>query len=404
MRVLVLSPDLPFPPTGGGFLRTYHFLRMLAREHDLTLVTFNSDETSERPPFQIRVLEVPWATPPLYQRLWSEDVETSDAAYRALEFDHPEPWFVNVFDQAGMEPLLERLREEHFDVALVEHTAMARFLTCLPPDLPKILDLHNVHTVMARRKATVAPEGERADAEREARRTLRFERWAASQCAVCLTVSDLEADAARALLGAAEVRVVPNGVDTAYFQPAPPTGQAESLLFTGRLDYPPNVEAVHYFVTRILPDVLVHRPSAVFHIVGAQPGPDVLNLASEHVVIHPNVEDVRLYYAKARVVVVPLLSGGGTRLKILEAAASAKPIVSTSLGAEGLDFKDGRDLIIHDDPGAFAVQLDVLMGDAAFRASLGENARRATLRYDWEIVGRDLLDAVRRLGHGSASE
>jgi glycosyltransferase involved in cell wall biosynthesis len=396
MRILVLSPDLPFPPTGGGFLRTYHLLRMLAREHDLTLVTFNSDEASERPPFPIRVVEVPWTPPPLYEELWSEDPARSEAAHRALARDHPEPWFVNVFDGAGMESVLVEIGREPFDVALVEHTAMARFLPLLPPELPKILDLHNVHALMARRRLMVAPEAERPDAEREAQRTLGFERWAVAQSAVCLTVSELEADIARGLLKAADVRVVPNGVDTAYFTPGQTPGPDDSILFTGRLDYVPNVEAVHYFVDRILPHILETRRSAIFHVVGARPGPDLLALASEHVVIHPDVEDVRPYYADAAVVVVPLLSGGGTRLKILEAAASGKAIVTTSLGVEGLAFEHARDLIVEDKPDTFGRWVATLMSDRARRGSLGVSARWASLAYDWERIGACLERIVSR--------
>jgi glycosyltransferase involved in cell wall biosynthesis len=397
VKILVLSPDLPFPPIGGGFLRTYHLLRMLSREHELTLVTFNSDADSARPPFPIRVVEVPWTPPPLYQELWSEDPVRSAAAYHTLEHEHPEPWFVNVFDGAGLEPVLLELIRERFDVALVEHTAMARFLPLLPPDLPKILDLHNVHALMARRKARSALEPERIDAEREAERTLRFERAAVAQAAVCLTVSNLEADVARGLLGATNVRVVPNGVDTTVFSPAPAILHADSLLFTGRLDYAPNVEAVRYFVTAILPRILTARPSAVFHVVGAQPKPEVLALASEHVIIHRDVEDVRPYYANAAVVVVPLLSGGGTRLKILEAAASGKAIVTTSVGVEGLAFEHARDLIVEDRADGLAERIVSLLSDPVGRSWLGASARRASLPYDWETVGGEVVELVRRL-------
>src|SRR5262249_34722231 len=126
------------------------------------------------------------------------------------------------------------------------------------------------------------------------------------------------------------------------------------LLFTGSMNYWPNQEAVQYFTKDVLPLIRQAIPATTFHVVGTSPSDEVRRLACEHVVVHGAVPDMRPYFRDAELVVVPLLSGGGTRLKILEAAASGKAIVSTSLGAEGLEFCPGRDLIIGDSPAELA--------------------------------------------------
>ena len=255
---------------------------------------------------------------------------------------------------ADMEGTLRGLAKVGFDLVVVEHTCMARFLPALPPGLPVVLDLHNVHSLMARRALEKKTGAEKEAALREAERTLRFEKEAASRCALCLAVSDEEAEAARTLLGVAAVRVLPNGVDTSFFSPSDGPVVGGSLLYTGMMDYGPNVEAVRYFATDVLPLVRREVPEARFHVVGANPGKEVTELTSGYVEVHGYVPDVRPYYRGAAVVVVPLLHGGGTRLKVLEAAASGKAVVSTSLGVEGLKFRPGEDLLVADSPGEFA--------------------------------------------------
>jgi polysaccharide biosynthesis protein PslH len=216
LRILVLSPDVPFPPIGGGNLRSYHLLRLLAARYEVTLVAFTyGGSQADAPPFPLRVLEVPWELPPLYRDLYSDGAIRAEAASRQLA-ELTEPSFVSISESPAMEEALDRLhRSERFDLALIEHTVMARFLHVLPPGLPKVLDLHNVHSLMASRVAAAASEDEHESARWEADRTLRFERQVASHCALCLTVSEVEAAAARSLLGIETTQVIPNGVDTA---------------------------------------------------------------------------------------------------------------------------------------------------------------------------------------------
>jgi glycosyltransferase involved in cell wall biosynthesis len=240
---------------------------------------------------------------------------------------------------------------------------------------------------MYRRAAERAPETERADRRREADRSLRFERDAAARCDLCLTVSEDEAEAARTLLEAGRVRVLPNGVDTEFFTPARGGTVDRSLLFTGLMNYEPNVEAVGFFCGEVLPLIVREAPGTMFHVVGSKPADEVLALRSERVIVHGFVPDTRPYFRDAETVVVPLLHGGGTRLKILEAAACGKPIVTTTLGVEGLDFRPGEDLLVADSAGEFVEAVLALGGDEGLRRRLGRNARAVALGYDWGIIG-----------------
>jgi glycosyltransferase involved in cell wall biosynthesis len=274
-----------------------------------------------------------------------------------------------------MQTMLSKVVATRPDLVLIEGMPLAQFLSWLPADVPRILDLFDVHSVMERN----------ADV-REAQRILAFEQNAVRACTSCLAVSAADAEAARSLLGASSVHLVPNGVDTSYFMPSAMPIEEGSLLFTGKMNYPPNIDAACFFASEILPLVRAVAPHARFHIVGADPAPEVRALASEAIVVHGRVTDVRPFLANGEVVVVPVRSGGGTRLKALEAAASGKPIVSTRLGVEGLDF-GVDDVLIADDAIGFARAIVSLLADSNMRRAIGTHARTVAARYQWSAIG-----------------
>ena len=391
MKVLIVSAGIPFPPIGGGRMRTYQLSKALAAHHDVVLAAFSFEgERYADPDFPVELVTVPWVAPELYEQLEGWDPEGAVEAYRRLQFEHEEPWFVSFYESQAMHEAIAAI--DRCDVVLFEGTDMARFASAIPPNSAKVLDLMDVHSLIALRGKT---DGNRPS---DVERTIAFERKAAHACDACLAVSNEEADAARRLLDVRTVEVVENGVDTSYFTPsAGPEYEPGNILLTGTMSYGPNIEGATWFANEILPAVKERRPEAVFHIVGANPRPEVLALAREDVVVHGTVPDVRPHLHRAEIVVVPLLSGGGTRLKILEAAAAGRPIVSTSLGAEGLDFAPGRDLIEADGTDDLARAVLDLMGSPTKAAELGVNARAASLRYDWSVSSERLLRIVERL-------
>ena len=405
MRILIVSAGIPFPPIGGGRMRTYQLAKALAARHDVVLAAFSFEgEQYADPDFPVELVTVPWVAPELYEQLEGWDPESAVEAYRRLQFEHEEPWFVSFYESQAMHDAIAAI--DRCDVVLFEGTDMARFASALrgagvplaeatrtaAVNPAMVLDLMDVHSLIATRGDS---DGDRPS---DVERTVAFERRAAHACDACLAVSDEEAEAARRLLGVETVEVVENGVDTSYFTPSAGTEpEPGNILLTGTMSYGPNIEGAIWFADEILPTIKAHRPDAVFHIVGANPRPEILALASEDVVVHGTVPDVRPHLQLAEVVVVPLLSGGGTRLKILEAAAAGRPIVSTSLGAEGLDFTPERDLIEEDGAEDLARAVLELMDSPAKASELGVSARAASLRYDWSVSTERLLRVVERL-------
>jgi glycosyltransferase involved in cell wall biosynthesis len=403
VRILVIADCIPFPPIGGGELRTHYLLRALATRHQVTLVGFVTREGTTPPPFPVRVVAVPWDWPPLYRQMLYGDEAASQAAYEVLEYGSDVPWCANWAQSEQMAEAVVTLVKEPFDLVLIEHSYMAGLLPTLPPATPRVLDFVDLHALMAQRAAGGGDHpDEEPRAKREAERTLRFEQRAAAHCGCSLAVSEREATAAQALLGARQVEVIPNGVDTSFFVPAGGPSTPGYLLYAGTMNYGPNVEAVEYFVSQILPLLQRNAPDVEFHIVGARPMEPVLRLAAERVIVHGQVPDIRPSYQRASAVVVPLLRGGGTRLKILEAGACARAIVSTALGAEGLEFVDGRDLLIADSTPEFADGILRLLRDPRLRDRLGRSARQASERYDWEHIGSQLCAIVERMGQRAA--
>ena len=387
MRVLILSTGVPFPPANGGLLRTYHLARALAVHHEVTLVCF-SFEKSHEPPYPVRVIEVPWEYPRLYQEMTGEDESIAARAAEILKTEISEPWFASFYGSPAMEEVIRR-EAPKTDLVIFEGSDTAGYMSVVPKSVPMVLDFMDVYSSMFRRDVDRMRPGskERADGEKELQRIIQFEKEISSRCVLNLVCSELEAQHARKLLGVSHIEIYPNGVDTAFFKPCDERPEPDSFLFIGTLNYPPNIEAAHYFAREIFPLIRKEIPRAQFHIVGSRPVKSVQELGKlPGVVFHGRVEDVRPYYRQTAVSVIPILSGGGTRLKILEGAALGKAMVSTTIGAEGLKMHHGSELLIADTPEDFARAAIELAKNPQKRLELGERARKASLEYDWEKI------------------
>ncbi len=191
----------------------------------------------------------------------------------------------------------------------------------------------------------------------------------------------------RTIVPGKPVTCVPNAVDVEYFSPSPESVDVDAIVLTGLMRYRPNVDAALYFVRDVLPRLLEVRPKLVFYIVGGDPPDEVRQLAGPNVVVTGTVADVRPYVYKAAVFVVPLRMGGGTRLKVLEGLSMRKAMVSTSLGCEGIDVKDGTHLLIADTAASFADAVVRLLEDPTLATTLAMAGRDLVdTRYRWERV------------------
>jgi glycosyltransferase involved in cell wall biosynthesis len=232
------------------------------------------------------------------------------------------------------------------------------------------------------------------------RKFQRYEKWLFGQFDLSLTVTERDRQTLLKLLRGKpqQVGVAPNGVDTAYNHPGLAQVEPETLVFNGALTYSANYEAMEYFLSQVFPTVLARVPRARLRVTGKTEGValDRLRL-NDNVSLTGYLEDIRPTVAASWACVVPLLAGGGTRLKILEAMALGTPVISTSKGAEGLDATDGKHLLIADTPDQFAEKTVRLLQEPELRLTLAHNARQLVLdKYDWAGIGRHVCDLVER--------
>jgi sugar transferase (PEP-CTERM/EpsH1 system associated) len=407
MRILILTPQLPYPPRQGTALRNWGIVSNLARQHDVWLLTFDERNSGEAIPPEIhaacrQVAAFPMpcrstarrlstlltsALPDMAWRLWSPDFA---AKYR------------------------EWVTAQHFDIIQIEGIELARYAlesTLRVPNLKSkiVFDDHNCEYLLQRRAFTTdlrQPKRWHAAAYSfvQWQRLRAFERRAALSADAVLSVSPQDAAALTRIAPSAHPHVIFNGIDVASYDessvkrqtstksPIPhrpsPIPRSSTLVFTGKMDFRPNIDAMLWFGRKVFPLLKQSIPRAQLLIVGQRPSPrlDVLR-ADPHITLTGAVDDVRPYIAQADVYVAPLRVGGGTRLKLLEAMAMCRPIVSTSLGCEGFDIASGHELVIADTPADFAHAVARLLRDDAARNEMGLRARAfVTAHYDWSVI------------------
>jgi glycosyltransferase involved in cell wall biosynthesis len=263
---------------------------------------------------------------------------------------------------------------------------------------PVWIDFHNLDSEIWRRVAeTARPAGERLFARIQAPRVADLEARLARAASGVSCVSERDADSLRRIGARSAPRVVPNGVDLSRYamRPAQPAG--ETIFFVGDLSWPPNAEAVRWLRDRVWPELRRRRPAAQVEILGRGAPPDLApSAASDGFRLLGEGGDTRPHWASAAVAVVPLLAGGGTRLKIVEAAACGVPVVATSVGAEGLELHGEVEILLRDDAAGFADAIAKLLEDPAAARRQAEAARaRVEASYDWKAIGREFAEAVR---------
>jgi polysaccharide biosynthesis protein PslH len=413
MKVLWLSAGLLLPLDKGGKLRTWHLLKHLARRHQVTYLSFADPAQPQADIDGMREVCDRLVTVPR-QEVSKGSVRFYADTARYLV--NPVPYAVAKYRSvAYAQDLAALLWKERFDLLLCDFLPpivnLPRQVPC-----PTVLFTHNVEAEIWRRHVETATHPlKRALLRTQWRRMLRFEGDALDRFDLVLTVSGADRQTFERLYPATDRKyhVVPTGVDTEYFSPdfarvsAGPAPVAEApkvphLVFTGSMDWLPNEDGMLFFCREIFPRIRHAEPDATLSIVGRAPTPAVRRLAEEPgIEVTGRVDDVRPHVARGSVYIVPLRIGGGTRLKIFEAMAMGKAVVSTTIGAEGLPVTPGRDIAIADDPPAFADAVVRLLRDDAERRRL-ESAARALVveRYDWSAVAGELEDALlRAAGH-----
>ena len=402
MRILFVSEQFPYPLHDGGNLRTYHILRGLAREHDVWLVAHEADWDAREAEAAVdgfcRITTVPEPAPwkrvarnlvargvrryPLFVlKNWSQPLlRAADALVAAEPFD---AIHLNMLDTACF--ALERRWPQHH-----------------------VFDSHNCLSAMATRAATNnRSRWKRAIFAREASRLRDAERAVCQRMDVTLVCSDEDAALFGDLAPGASRAVVPNGVDTSFFADSGTTQEEPgNLVFVGTMGYFPNEEGARFFCREVMPLLQNGELSPRVYLVGKDPPASVRALDDgRSIIVTGRVEDVRPYVERAQVFVVPLRTGSGTRLKILEAFSMGKAVVSTSVGAEGIPARNGKEILLADDPETFAIQVQRLLESSELRQELGRAAHELVKEtYDWTSISRQLLEVYESLDKSARRE
>jgi sugar transferase (PEP-CTERM/EpsH1 system associated) len=402
MRLLFLTPQFPYPPHKGTTLRNFNLIKGLAARHEIDLLSFveSASELSRPSPLHA-----------LCRRIDGVLVPRRTLAARARDT------LLSVWPDMGLRlwslafaaKLRAWLSQEDYDIVQIEGIELARYAQIANLQICKsqiVFDDHNCEYLLQQRAF-----------ETDVRQPLRWvgaaysfvqwqklRRFEAQVCRAAgsvVAVSDADAAALRRLVPGLEIAAVPNGIDLGQFSdfngpsslhakhPVPDLSQP-ALVFVGTMDFRPNVDAVLWFAREVLPRIVAAEAGAHFYVVGARPHRrlDVLR-ANPAITITGAVDDVRPYVEAAAAYVVPLRIGGGTRFKILEAAAARKAMVSTSLGCEGFPVQDGRELLTADTPEEFAAAVVALLRDPERRKQLGRAAYALAEAFEWgNIVPR----------------
>lgn len=389
MKILFLQKRPLLPADSGGKIRTLNLLKYVARWHDVTyLCNVQQGEEPGVETMRALGLRVEWVP-------WRETKRSSPGFYRDLAVNLLSPYPFNVakdYDRRLLRRAQSLLQEEPYDLVICDFVQMAR--NALPlSGVPKLLLQHNVEAEIFRRQAVVGSLPRRAYMNLQWRKMRRFEAQAGWHFQTVVAVSGRDRLTFAREYGWPRVKEIDTAVDLEYF--APRTGQErpDRLVFVGSMDWSPNEEGIEHFVRRIWPAIRSERPTATIGIVGRNPSPRVRRLAEvDGVEVTGTVPDVRPYLGESAVVVVPLLVGGGTRIKIYEAMAMRKAVVSTPLGAEGLPVRDGEHLLLAETPEQFARAVLRLLRDEPLRRRLAASAQTFVAdRYSAETIARQFM-------------
>jgi glycosyltransferase involved in cell wall biosynthesis len=402
-RLLFLCQTLPFPPDGGVSIRTYNVLRLLARDFEVTALCFYRRQ-DRRTPAEVRESVAGLSE---FGRVEAFPIPQEHSRVR-LAADHlaslgsGRAYTLFAYESRRMRKRLRQLlRDERFDLVHLDSLDLSGYLPLLS-GLPVVCVHHNVESDLLRRRAAGSAWPARAYLRHQARLVEREERRWCPRVALNVAVSPVDQEVLQARAPGARVIVVPNGVDTSLMAPRP--ARQNGIVFVGGAHWFPNLDAMRYFCDEILPLLRSRGVDPRVTWVGRTEAALRREFEERYgVYLTGYVEDVRDHLQAAACYVVPLRVGGGTRLKILDAWATGKAVVSTSVGCEGLDARDGENILVRDTPESFADGVESILHDDEMRRRIGASARRtAEETYDWEAIGRSMLPEYLALARGRA--
>ena len=390
MRILFLSRWFPYPADNGAKIRVFYLLKGLASRHQVDLISFHEEPVGEGQIAEMQNLCTGVTTLP-----YKPFAPTGLKAILGFFATKPRS-VIDTFDPEMMAEVRRAVSRHSYDLIIASQIDMAPYALEIPGcrKVLEELEISKAYDAFTSQKSLIA----RMRAGLTWYKLKAYVKHLLQQFDGCTVVSSLEREIVKlACDDCGQIYVVPNGVDFVYYRDYEREArEPDSLIYSGALTYSVNLKAVEYFLSEIFPLILRSRPAARFYITGRTDGVAIDRLPNlDNVVFTGYVADIRTILSRCVVSVVPLLSGGGTRLKILESMAIGTPVVSTTKGAEGLELRPGQEILIADSPAQFADAVLGLMANAEMRAAIAAKAGNvAAAIYDWRYIVQELLDRI----------
>lgn len=403
MKILWLSHLVPYPPKGGVLQRSYNLIKEVSKYHELTLLAFIQPDLlkSMFPSVEAGLIEAKEHLGAFCKHVEFVDIPCEQTRYGkhilALKsLFTRDPYSINWLKSDKMRSVIQDSKSnEQFDLVHFDTISLAPFST-LFPDLPKVLDHHNIESqMMLRRSDNEENSLKKFYYKQEGKKLHLYEKEICRTFDLHITCSSLDSDLLTNIDSSLTIREVPNGVDIEYFFPQPKNEKVNNLIFAGRLNWYPNEDAMLFFAKEVWPLLRNQMPDVVMNVVGSSPNPYLLKLAAEdnNFIVHGFVDDVRDYISSASIYVCPIRDGGGTKLKMLDAFAMGIATVAHPIACEGLDTKDDFNVLLASTPEQFVEKIRLLLMQPEARNKLGENARNTAIsKYAFTSIGNNLSD------------
>ncbi len=406
MRILIVGHILPYPPRGGNSLRNFNLIKECSKNHEIHLIGFYRESHLRGVSLNEAIKQLEKYCSKVVAIRYPTDKKRFRYYYVLLSnLARKEPYSASLYKSDEMtSEIRQALDEYEFDVMEIGEIGLLPYAT-LSPDLPKVLIHHNIESqLLFRRAEALSNPLSRWYMNLQASKTLKLERLASQLVDYHTTVSKPDKEELLQQCGDINVQVVPNGVDTEYFKPTDDAMEDGTLVFVGGLSWFPNKDGMTFFTRKIWPLIKAKSPQAKIYVVGGNASQSLIEFAEkeEDFILTGFVDDIRPLVTRSAVYVVPLRVGGGTRLKVLDAMAMKKAIVSTSRGCEGVEIEHRTSVMIADQPDQFADRVVELLEDANLRGRLAVEARRiAEQKYDWRKIAPKLESVYTQLARGS---
>ena len=392
MKILFISYDFPYPPTGGSISRDYNLIKQLSKHHELHWINRTirgkiKQEYKDEMNKYFKEMDI---------TEWDYD---QDPAGLLKSMVTKTPYIIKRFESGQMKDLVsKKIIENKFDLIFCDHVYLSQYIADnVAGNIPVIPNNEDCGFTYYKRMTENSGIARSVYAQSQWKKLLDYEIEVLKKYKVYITTSEKEKELISAYYDKAEIEVIENGVDTEYFSPGVRDDASPNIVFTAWFKYYPNVKAAIDFTNNIFPEIKKVIPEIKFYIVGKEPPVSVKKLEkTEGVVVTGYVDDVRDYMKNADAAVIPLQIGGGTRLKILEAMSMKVPVVSTVLGAEGLSVKDGENILIAKSDEEFVSKVINVIKDKQLSEKLSANGRKLMVeKYDWEISGKKLNEFLK---------